>query len=311
MVPDPLPGHRWYNCRTKKQKTQGGSSGGIRKRREVRPEGTENAGKFAGKERTAMIAAVDIGNTNIVIGCMDTKTRKVLLTERISTDRQKTDLEHAISFKTILELHHIEPSQIDGAIISSVVPPVTPLFKRAIQKLTNCDVLVVGPGVKTGLNIAMDNPATVGADLITGAVAAIDRYPLPVIIIDMGTATTMTVVDTHKNYIGGVIIPGLRVSLDSLSNRTSQLPHISLDAPRHVIGKNTIDCMKSGSVYGNAAMLDGMIDRMEEELGTKATVIATGGLASVVTPLCHHKIKIDDDLLMYGLLLIYEKNIRS
>ena len=244
-----------------------------------------------------MIAAVDIGNTNIVIGCMDTKTRKVLLTERISTDRQKTDLEHAISFKTILELHHIEPSQIDGAIISSVVPPVTPLFKRAIQKLTNCDVLVVGPGVKTGLNIAMDNPATVGADLITGAVAAIDRYPLPVIIIDMGTATTMTVVDTHKNYIGGVIIPGL--------------PHISLDAPRHVIGKNTIDCMKSGSVYGNAAMLDGMIDRMEEELGTKATVIATGGLASVVTPLCHHKIKIDDDLLMYGLLLIYEKNIRS
>ena len=281
--------------------------GGIRKRREVRPEGTENAGK----ERTAMIAAVDIGNTNIVIGCMDTKTRKVLLTERISTDRQKTDLEHAISFKTILELHHIEPSQIDGAIISSVVPPVTPLFKRAIQKLTNCDVLVVGPGVKTGLNIAMDNPATVGADLITGAVAAIDRYPLPVIIIDMGTATTMTVVDTHKNYIGGVIIPGLRVSLDSLSNRTSQLPHISLDAPRHVIGKNTIDCMKSGSVYGNAAMLDGMIDRMEEELGTKATVIATGGLASVVTPLCHHKIKIDDDLLMYGLLLIYEKNIRS
>ena len=311
MVPDPLPGHRWYNCRTKKQKTQGGSSGGNRKRREVRPEGTENAGKFAGKERTAMIAAVDIGNTNIVIGCMDTKTRKVLLTERISTDRQKTDLEHAISFKTILELHHIEPSQIDGAIISSVVPPVTPLFKRAIQKLTNCDVLVVGPGVKTGLNIAMDNPATVGADLITGAVAAIDRYPLPVIIIDMGTATTMTVVDTHKNYIGGVIIPGLRVSLDSLSNRTSQLPHISLDAPRHVIGKNTIDCMKSGSVYGNAAMLDGMIDRMEEELGTKATVIATGGLASVVTPLCHHKIKIDDDLLMYGLLLIYEKNIRS
>ena len=311
MVPDPLPGHRWYNCRTKKQKTQGGSPGGNRKRREVRPEGTENAGKFAGKERTAMIAAVDIGNTNIVIGCMDTKTRKVLLTERISTDRQKTDLEHAISFKTILELHHIEPSQIDGAIISSVVPPVTPLFKRAIQKLTNCDVLVVGPGVKTGLNIAMDNPATVGADLITGAVAAIDRYPLPVIIIDMGTATTMTVVDTHKNYIGGVIIPGLRVSLDSLSNRTSQLPHISLDAPRHVIGKNTIDCMKSGSVYGNAAMLDGMIDRMEEELGTKATVIATGGLASVVTPLCHHKIKIDDDLLMYGLLLIYEKNIRS
>ncbi len=295
----------------REQKTQGGSSGGNRKCREVRPEGTENAEKFAGKERTAMIAAVDIGNTNIVIGCMDTKTRKVLLTERISTDRQKTDLEHAISFKTILELHHIEPSQIDGAIISSVVPPVTPLFKRAIQKLTNCDVLVVGPGVKTGLNIAMDNPATVGADLITGAVAAIDRYPLPVIIIDMGTATTMTVVDTHKNYIGGVIIPGLRVSLDSLSNRTSQLPHISLDAPRHVIGKNTIDCMKSGSVYGNAAMLDGMIDRMEEELGTKATVIATGGLASVVTPLCHHKIKIDDDLLMYGLLLIYEKNIRS
>lgn len=258
-----------------------------------------------------MILAIDIGNTNIVLGCIDTENRHILFTERISTDHQKTDLEHAISLKTILDLHHIDPAELTGAIISSVVPPVTPLIKMALHKLADCDILTVGPGVKTGLNIAMDNPSTVGADLITGAVAAIDRYPCPIITIDMGTATTMTAIDKNKNYIGGVIIPGLRVSLDSLTNRTSQLPRISLDAPRRVIGKNTVECMKSGILYGSASMIDGMIDRMNEELGQEATVIATGGLSSVVTPLCRHKIILDDDLLLRGLLLIYEKNVRS
>ena len=253
-----------------------------------------------------MIFAIDIGNTNIVLGCI--RGRNILFTERISTDHSKTDLEHAISIKNVLELHHIDPSEITGAIIASVVPPITSLIREALHKITGCTAMIVGPGVKTGLNILMDNPATVGADLIVGAVAAIDEYPCPLVIVDMGTATTLAVVDGKRNYIGGMILPGLRVSLDSLTSRTSQLPRISLDPPRQLIGKNTIDCMKSGVLYGNASCIDGMVERIEEELGEPVTVIATGGLAGTITPLCRHSVILDDELLLKGLLLLYEKN---
>ena len=169
--------------------------------------------------------------------------------------------------------------------------------------------MIVGPGLKTGLNILMDNPAQVGSDLIVGAVAGIAEYPLPLTIIDMGTATTICVIDGNKNYIGGMILPGLRVSLDSLTSRTSQLPRISLDPPKRLIGKNTSECMKSGILYGNASWIDGMIDRIEEDLGQKTTVVATGGLAGTIIPLCRHNIILDDELLLKGLLLIYQKNI--
>lgn len=254
-----------------------------------------------------MILAIDIGNTNIVLGCID--NRNILFTERISTDQQKTDLEHAISVKTVLELHNIKPSCISGAIIASVVPPITSLISSAVKKITGCTAMVVGPGIRTGLNILMDNPASVGADLIVGAVAAIAEYPCPLIIIDMGTATTFAVVDEKKNYIGGMILPGIRVSLDSLTSRTSQLPRISLDPPKRLIGRNTIDSMKSGILYGNASCIDGMTERIMDELGMRATVIATGGLAETITPLCRQNIILDNELLLKGLLLIYEKNI--
>lgn len=253
-----------------------------------------------------MVLAIDIGNTNIVLGCI--QDGNILFTERLSTDHAKTDLEHAISIKIVLELHHINPLDIEGAIIGSVVPPITTLMKKALYKITGCNAMIVGPGVKTGLNILMDNPAQVGSDLIVGAVAGIAEYPLPLILIDMGTATTVCVIDEHKNYIGGMIMPGLRVSLDSLTSRTSQLPRISLDPPKRLIGKNTIECMKSGILYGNAASLDGVIDRIEKELGQKATVVATGGLAGMIIPLCTHQIILDDELLLKGLLLIYQKN---
>ena len=177
-----------------------------------------------------MIFAIDIGNTNIVLGCI--QNRQILFTERLSTDHSKTDLEHAISIKTVLELHQIDPREIEGAIIGSVVPPLTGLFREALRKITGCNALVVGPGIKTGLNILMDNPAQMGSDLIAAAVAGIAEYPVPQIIIDMGTATTICVIDERKNYIGGMILPGLRVSLDSLTSRTSQLPRISLDPLR-------------------------------------------------------------------------------
>lgn len=254
-----------------------------------------------------MIFAIDIGNTNIVLGCI--QDRKILFTERLSTDHSKTDLEHAISIKTVLELHQINPRDIEGAIIGSVVPPLTGLFREALRKITGRNALVVGPGIKTGLNILMDNPAQIGSDLIAAAVAGIAEYPVPQIIIDMGTATTISVIDQHKNFIGGMILPGLRVSLDSLTSRTSQLPRISLDPPKRLIGKNTVESMKSGILYGNASCIDGMICRIEADLGQKATVIATGGLCKSIAPLCTCEILLDDALLLKGLLLLYEKNI--
>ena len=162
--------------------------------------------------------------------------------------------------------------------------------------------------MKTGMNIIMDNPKAVGSDMIVDAVAAIKEYPKPIIIIDMGTATTMSVVDKSGNYIGGVILPGLKVSLNSLSGKTAQLPYISLEEPGNVIGKNTIDCMRSGIIYGNVAQLDGLIDRMEAELGQKTSVVATGGLAKLIAPMCRHKIVYDDALLLKGLLILYRKN---
>ena len=253
-----------------------------------------------------MILAVDIGNTNIVVGCI--QGDEILFVERLSTDSTKTVLEYAISFKNVLELYKIPQKQIQGAIMASVVPPVAPIVREAIEKITTKHVLSVGPGVKTGLNILMDNPATLGSDLVANAVAGIAEYEPPLIIFDFGTATTISVVDKNKNYIGGSILPGIRISSDTLTSRTSQLPKISLEAPRKVIGTNTIDCMKSGVIYGNAACIDGMIQRIEEELGQKATVIATGGLAECVVPHCRESIVLDDALLLKGLKFIYRKN---
>lgn len=253
-----------------------------------------------------MILAIDIGNTNIVIGCID--KNKTHFIERLSTVRTKTELEYAVDIKTILELYHINRQDIEGGIIASVVPQITQVLKIAAEKILKKEILVVGPGIKNGLNILMDNPATLGGDLVVGAVAALTEYPVPLIVIDMGTATTVCVVDAQKRYIGGMIMPGVLTSLDSLTSHAAQLSGISLETPKRVIGKNTIDCMKSGVVYGNAACLDGVIDRMEEELGEKTTVIATGGLAKKIVPHCRHEIILDDELLLKGLQIIYEKN---
>ena len=253
-----------------------------------------------------MILAVDIGNTNIVIGCI--RGEEILFTERLSTDTTRTTLEYAISFKNVLEMYQLDAKDIEGAIISSVVPPITNAIRDAIKKIADAEVLIVGPGVKTGLNILMDNPKTLGSDLVVNAVAGITEYPVPLILIDMGTATTISVIDRHKNYICGMILPGIRVSTDSLTSRTSQLPRISVEEPKRLIGTNTVDCMKSGLIYGNASCMDGMIERINEELGEKATVVATGGLARRIVPHCRQQIILDDELLLKGLKYIYYKN---
>ncbi len=253
-----------------------------------------------------MILAIDIGNTNIVVGCID--DQKTYFIERLSTVRTKTELEYAVDLKTVLDIYHIKGSDIEGCIISSVVPQITNTAKLAAEKILKKEVMVLGPGVKTGLNILMDHPAQLGADLVADAVAGLNEYPVPFIVIDMGTATTVSVVNSKKQYIGGMILPGVRVSLDALTAHASQLSGISIDAPKHVIGKNTIECMKSGVLYSSAAALDGIIDRVEEELGEKATVIATGGLAKKIVSHCKKDIILDEDLLLKGLLVIYKKN---
>ncbi len=253
-----------------------------------------------------MILAVDIGNSNIVLGCFD---ENEILFEDLSTDRDSTVLEYAVIIKTSLEMHHLEYEQITGAIISSVVPSVTENVQQAIFRLIGQQAMVVSPGMKTGLNILLDDPKQLGSDRVADAVGAIGEYPCPLIIVDMGTATTISVIDGQKNFMGGMIIPGLQVSLDSLANRTSQLPHISLEAPKKVIGTNTVDCMKSGIIYSTAGSIDGAIERIEEELGETCTVVSTGGHARKIIPYCHHEILIDPHLLLKGLMTIYKKNL--
>lgn len=253
-----------------------------------------------------MILAIDIGNTNIVIGCIDDE--RTYFIERLSTVRTKMELEYAIDIKMILDIYAIKVKEIEGAIISSVVPQITNIVKAAVEKIIKRNTIVVGPGVKTGLNILMDNPAQLGSDLVVDAVAGIAEYQPPLIIFDMGTATTVCVVDEHKNYIGGMILPGINVSLNALTTHASQLQGISLEAPKRLIGKNTIECMKSGVIYGSASSVDGLIWRIEEELGQKATSIATGGLAKVIIPHCKREIILDDDLLLKGLKVIFDKN---
>ena len=203
--------------------------------------------------RKNMILAIEIGNTNIVVGCIDRE--KTYFIERLSTVRTKTELEYAVDLKTVVDIYHVKRTEIDGCIISSVVPQITNAVKLAAEKVLKKEPMVLGPGVKTGLNIMMDNPGQLGADQVA--------YPVPLALIDMGTATTISVVDEKKHYVGGMIFPGMGVSLDALTAHASQLSGISIDAPRRIIGKNTIECMKSGVIYSNAAALDGSIDRIE------------------------------------------------
>lgn len=253
-----------------------------------------------------MVLAVDIGNSNVVIGCFEGEDIRLL--ERMSTNRNSTALEYAVLIKTVLELNGLDKIAFEGCIISSVVPAVTNMVKAAIEKLTGKPPLVVGPGLKTGLKILIDNPAQLGSDRVADAVAAVSEYPCPLITIDMGTATTISVIDKNQNFIGGVIMPGLRISAESLSSRTSQLPQISLDPPKKAIGRNTIDCMRSGIVLGCAATIDGIIEKIEQELGYPCTVVSTGGHANIVIPYCKRQIIVDEKLLLKGLMILYRKN---
>ena len=255
-----------------------------------------------------MILAVDIGNSNIVIGGVHND--EILFEARLRTDATKTSDEYCIDVKMILEVYEVSAKDVEGSIISSVVPQVMNSIKTALKKLCGVEPLVVGPGLKTGLNIKIENPAQTGADLVVGCVAALREHKPPMIVIDMGTATTMIALDQTGAFIGGCIAPGVKISMDALTNRTALLPGLQLDQPKKAIGRNTIDCMRSGIMMGSACMLDGMVERMEEELGAKATVVVTGGIAKFVIPMCRTPMIYDKDLLLKGLVHLYKDNTR-
>lgn len=253
-----------------------------------------------------MILAVDIGNTHIVFGGFEND--ELVFTARISTDTTCTEDEYASKLINIMTVHGIDKNSIDGAVISSVVPPITSIMKKAINFLVDVKVIVVGPGVKTGINLHCDVPSSVGADIICCCVATHNIYGSPALIVDMGTATKMILVSDQGAFEGVSIIPGVMIGLNALSVGTAQLPQVNLENPGRVIAKNTVDCMKSGVIYGNASMIDGMIDKIYEEYGKEIPVYATGGLASTIVKYCRKEITLNDQLVLLGLNIIYKKN---
>ena len=253
-----------------------------------------------------MILAIDVGNSNVVIGCIDGD--KIPYVFRMVTDSLKTEDEYAAGIKSILKFNDIDPEGFSGAAISCVVPPLSTAICSAAKRLTGTTPFVVGSGIKTGLNILIDNPAELAADMVASAVGALSRYPVPAITIDLGTATKICVIDSNRGFLGGAICPGVALSSDALSRGASLLPRITIEAPKKVISSGTRECMQSGSVYGTAAMIDGMVQRMEEELGEKTTVIATGGIAAQIIPHCKTEIVHEPNLILHGLRVLYEKN---
>lgn len=253
-----------------------------------------------------MILAVDIGNTHIVLGgFIDDELE---FTARIATDTTVTEDEYASKIMNVMMVHKVSREQIKGAVISSVVPPLTSIMKQAIKLIYDVDSIVVGPGIKTGINLHCDVPSSVGADIICCCVAAHNIYGSPSLIVDMGTATKMILVGEKGSFEGVSIIPGVLLGLNALAEGTAQLPQVNLDNPGRVIAKNTVDCMKSGVVYGNASMIDGMIDRAFEEFGSEIPVFATGGYASTIVKHCKRQITLNDKLVLQGLNIIYKKN---
>lgn len=251
-----------------------------------------------------MILVADVGNTNTVLGVWDDKN--LVCSGRLSTNTSETTIEFSMKLKTFLDLNGV--SEITGGVISSVVPALVRTIKKAVKLVCGVELLVVGPGIKTGLNIKLDNPAEMGADLVAGDVAVIHKYKLPAILFDIGTATTASVIDKNGAHLGGAIVCGVKTALKALSTSTALLAQTDISAPSKVIATNTAEAMKCGSVIGTAALIEGMAARFEEELGEKANVIITGGLGRSIAKEIRIPVTVDDNLLLEGLRIIYEKN---
>lgn len=255
-----------------------------------------------------MILTVDIGNTNINVGIYEND--RLIFVARLATDTNRTAEQYAVEISEIAKLESISVKNVTGAIISCVVPELTAVLKRAIFILSGVHAKVIGPGVKSGLNIKTENPAQLGADLVAGAVGAIHKFKMPCLIIDLGTATKISVLDKNGAYRGCTISAGVMISLNALANRTAQLPTVNLDVEScPAYGTNTIHSMQAGIILGTASMLDGLCDRIEEDLGEKIeTVVATGGLSGNITKHCRRRPVFEPHLILDGLKMIYEKN---
>jgi len=255
-----------------------------------------------------MILTVDIGNSRISLAVFD-KEGKLAFSSNLSSVENRSDDEYVVLIRGILDMYGLKHSSVEGAIVSSVVPPLSNVIERAIIKLFGCKPLFVGPGIKTGLDIKVDHHYQLGADLVANTVAASAVYTKPFIIIDMGTATTVTAVNGKGELCGVIIIPGARIALDALSKNAAELPQISLTPPKALLGTNTVDAMSSGIIYGTACMIDGLINRLCEEFNIdQITAIATGGLASLFIPYCKHKLIYSPNLIFDGLYLLYKMN---
>ncbi|WKA58667.1 type III pantothenate kinase [Planococcus shenhongbingii] len=253
-----------------------------------------------------MILVMDVGNTNIILGIYGQD--RLLYHWRLETDRHKTEDEFGMQVKALLNDADLSFASINGIIMSSVVPPIMYALEQMCQKYFHVKPLIVGPGVKTGLNIKYENPREVGADRIVNAVAAIHEYGAPLIIVDFGTATTYCYIDEHRQYMGGAIAPGINISTEALYTRASKLPRIEIARPSSVVGKNTVSAMQSGIVYGYVGQAEGIVSRMKAQSRQKPTVIATGGMAALIANESSVIDKVDPFLTLKGLYLIYKRN---
>ena len=257
-----------------------------------------------------MFLAVDVGNTQTVIGVLS--GHRVLQQWRLSSGRERTRDEFSILLRGLLTPTAYRAGDFEGAAMSSVVPPVAKALQSALEDLVGTRVLVVGPGVRTGMAIKIDNPREVGADRVVNSVAARERHGAPVVVVDFGTATTFDVVDEAGDYIGGAIAPGLEISMDALVSATAALRRVDLTEPRSVVGKGTVEAIQSGLLYGYAGLVDGILGRVLEHLaatsGGGINVVATGGIAPVIVPLCGLVSTVAETLTLEGLRLIWERN---
>jgi len=253
-----------------------------------------------------MILAIDIGNTNVVIGLY--KSDDLVVDFRVATDKSKTEDEYGMLLLQLLKFHNIKVEEIQGSIISSVVPPIVPVFNRVVKKYFGCTALLVGPGIKTGIEVKYENPKEIGADRIVNAVAAYEEYGGPIIIVDFGTATTFCAVNSAGDYLGGSIAPGIGISSEALFTKAAKLPRIEIARPKSVIGKNTVVSMQSGIFFGYVGQVDEIVRRMKMEMESCPKVIATGGLAELISTESKQIQIIDKYLTLKGLRILYERN---
>lgn len=253
-----------------------------------------------------MILVMDVGNTNVVLGIY--RGKELLHHWRLSTNRSATVDEYGMSIYNLFQYAQIRLQQIEGVIISSVVPPLMRTLEQLCRQYIGKTPLIVGPGIKTGLNIRYENPREVGADRIVNSVAAIEKYGSPLIVVDFGTATTFDYIDEGGNYLGGAIVPGIGISTEALYQRAAKLPRIELVKPRSVIGRNPVTSMQAGIIYGYAGQVDGIVRRIRSEFGVDPRVIATGGLADLIASESEAIHEVDPLLTLEGLRLVYERN---